>query len=260
MKVVATWPVLGAKSNFPMALDEAHHRLFVGCRRPSKVLVFDTATGRASGSFDIVGDTDNLFYDAARKRLYMSGGEGYLDVFQEQDVNRFARIAHVATAAGARTSLFVPEQNRLYLAVPAEAHKGGGPRLPDAMTRRLLDANGVQKFVRKSAGVGTSSSSRSHRVDQEHFVTLLVLHFLVTRRFEAGSDRLHHRAGPRYQGLGFESQRSPTEAAACWPAAGGISWPARRRSQAQSTAARSTPDRRTSPRKAKGSRRCPMAD
>jgi len=122
MKVIATWPVVGAKSNFPMALDEANHRVFVGCRRPTRVLVYDTITGKESGSFEIVGDTDDLFYDAARRRLYVSGGEGYLDVFQERDAIGFVRIAHVGTAAGARTSLFVPEQARLYLAVP---HRGG---------------------------------------------------------------------------------------------------------------------------------------
>jgi DNA-binding beta-propeller fold protein YncE len=121
MKVVATWPVVAATSNYPMALDEANHRIFVGCRRPAKVLVYDTTTGKESSSFDIVGDTDDLFYDAARKRLYVSGGEGYIDVFQEQDGGRFTRVAHTATAAGARTSLFVPDQSRLYLAVP---HRG----------------------------------------------------------------------------------------------------------------------------------------
>jgi hypothetical protein len=121
MKVVATWPVVTAKSNFPMALDEANHRVFVGCRRPAKALMYDSATGKELTSFDIVGDTDDLFYDASKKRLYVSGGEGYLDVFQEQEANRFARSAHIATAAGARTSLFVAEQARLYLAVP---HRG----------------------------------------------------------------------------------------------------------------------------------------
>ena len=121
LKVTATWPVTTAKANFPMALDEANHRLFIGCRRPAKILVFDTTTGHESGSFDIVGDTDDLFYDAARKRIYVTGGEGYLDVFQEADANHFTRIAHLATAAGARTSLFVPEFARLYLAVP---HRG----------------------------------------------------------------------------------------------------------------------------------------
>jgi DNA-binding beta-propeller fold protein YncE len=122
MKVIATWPVTSAKANYPMALDEANHRLFAGCRRPAKALIFDTNTGKETGSFGIVGDTDDLFYDAARRRLYVSGGEGYLDVFQEQDANHFTRVAHIATAAGARTSLFVPELSRLYLAVP---HRGG---------------------------------------------------------------------------------------------------------------------------------------
>jgi DNA-binding beta-propeller fold protein YncE len=121
MKVTGTWPLTTAKANFPMALDEANHRVFVGCRRPARVLIYDTTTGQEGGSFDIVGDTDDLWYDAARKRLYVSGGEGFIDVFQEQEVGRFDRMAHVATAAGARTSLFAADQNRLYLAVP---HRG----------------------------------------------------------------------------------------------------------------------------------------
>ena len=121
MKVVATWPVTSATANYPMALDEANHRLFIGCRRPAKVLVFDTVTAKQVASFDIVGDTDGLFYDAARKRLYISGGDGFIDVFQNSEANSFARVAHIATAAGARTSLFVPDLDRLFLAV---AHRG----------------------------------------------------------------------------------------------------------------------------------------
>jgi len=121
MKVIATWRVSTAAANFPMALDEANHRLFIGCRRPAKVLVFDTRDGRQVSAFEIVGDTDDLFYDAARKRLYVSGGDGFVDVIEEHTPNGFQRIAHVATAAGARTGLFVTEQNRFYLAVP---HRG----------------------------------------------------------------------------------------------------------------------------------------
>jgi DNA-binding beta-propeller fold protein YncE len=120
LKVTATWPVTTARANFPMALDETNHRLFVGCRRPARVLMYDTVTGKEAGAFDIVGDTDDLWYDAPRKRLYVSGGEGFIDVLQ-QDASRFVRVARVATAAGARTSLFAPEQSRLYLAVP---HRG----------------------------------------------------------------------------------------------------------------------------------------
>src|SRR6266540_230974 len=132
MKVITTWPVVGAKSNFPMALDEANHRVFVGCRQPAKVLVYDTTTGKESGSFDTVGDTDDLFYDAARKRVYVSGGEGYLDVFQQGEAGRFSRLAHVATAAGARTALFVPEQARLYLAVPHRGNQKAEIRIYEA--------------------------------------------------------------------------------------------------------------------------------
>jgi DNA-binding beta-propeller fold protein YncE len=122
MKVVATWPVKGAAANFPMALDEANHRLFVGCRRPARVLVYDTGSGTEVSSFDIVGDTDDLFYDVERRRLYVTGGEGFIDVFDAAAGSAYRRIARVPTAPGARTSLFVPELHRLYLAVP---HRGG---------------------------------------------------------------------------------------------------------------------------------------
>lgn len=121
MTVTASWPVASARSNFPMALNEAAHRLYVGCRRPAKMLVYDTTDGREVGSAEIVGDTDDLFYDSSRKRLYVTGGEGYVDVLQTEDATRFSRIERVPTASGARTSLFVPEQGRLYVAVP---HRG----------------------------------------------------------------------------------------------------------------------------------------
>jgi DNA-binding beta-propeller fold protein YncE len=121
LKALTTWPVVGAQANYPMALDEANHRLFVGCRRPAKVLIYDTMAGKLVGSTDIVGDTDDLFYDAARKRLYVSGGEGFIDVLQQSDPDHLTRLAQIPTAAGARTALFVPDQNRLYLAVP---HRG----------------------------------------------------------------------------------------------------------------------------------------
>ena len=121
MKVTSTWPIAAARANYPMSLDEANHRVFIGCRRPARVLVLDTGSGKEISSFEIVGDTDDLFYDAARKRLYVSGGDGFIDAVQDQGANTFSRIAHIPTGAGARTSLFVADQGRLYLAVP---HRG----------------------------------------------------------------------------------------------------------------------------------------
>jgi DNA-binding beta-propeller fold protein YncE len=118
MKVITDWPMTGASSNYPMALDEAGHRLFVGCRRPAKVLVYDTQSGKVVGSADTVGDTDDLFYDASLARLYVIGGEGFVDVFQARAGEKLTRAVHLPIASGARTGLFVPEQRRLYLAVP----------------------------------------------------------------------------------------------------------------------------------------------
>ena len=131
MKALSTWHVAGAGACFPMALDEVNHRLFIGCRRPAKAMVFDTSNGREVSSFEIVGDTDDLFYDAVRKRLYISGGEGFIDVIEEQRPNSFTRIAHVPTASGARTGLFVADQDRFYLAVPRRDNQRAEIRVYD---------------------------------------------------------------------------------------------------------------------------------
>jgi DNA-binding beta-propeller fold protein YncE len=119
--VIATWPVAEARANYPMALDERHHRLLVGCRSPSRLLVYDTDTGRPVTALDIVGDTDDLFYDPATQRIYVAGGAGFITVIQQQDADHYRTIQKLATAAGARTALFVPELRRLFLAVP---HRG----------------------------------------------------------------------------------------------------------------------------------------
>jgi hypothetical protein len=115
------WPVTSALKNYPMALDEAHHRLLIGCRAPARMLAIDTETGKQTASVEIVGDTDDLFYDAARSRVYVIGGEGFVDVFEQKDADHYGRIAHLATAPGARTGLFVPDWGNLFVAVP---HRG----------------------------------------------------------------------------------------------------------------------------------------
>ena len=114
--VVASWTTDGAQENFPMALDEGDHRLFIVCRSPAVLLVLDLQTGSIIAKLPTVADSDDVFYDQARKRLYVSGGEGAVDVYQQQDRDHYARIAHVATASGARTSLFVPEFSLLFVA------------------------------------------------------------------------------------------------------------------------------------------------
>jgi len=118
--VVARWPAT-PRGNYPMALDEPTHRLFVGHRQPAMMVVYDTASGKAVKTSPVVGDVDDLFYDSGRKRLYVIGGDGYVDVLQRDAGDGFKRTARIGTSNGARTGLFVPEQNRLYVAVP---HRG----------------------------------------------------------------------------------------------------------------------------------------
>ena len=120
-KVVGKWPVTSALKNYPMALDEPRHRLLVGCREPARLLVIDTQTGRQTASVEIVGDTDDLFYDAATGRVYVIGGGGAVDVLEQQNADRYIRIRRIQTAPGARTGLFVADWSKLFVAVP---HRG----------------------------------------------------------------------------------------------------------------------------------------
>ncbi len=116
--VAATWPMEDFKANFPMALDEADHRLFVGCRNPARLVVFDTESGRRVADVAISGDIDDLFYDAARRRLYASCGEGFIDIIAQLEIDRYERREQIPTSPGARTAFFSPERGEFYLAVP----------------------------------------------------------------------------------------------------------------------------------------------
>jgi DNA-binding beta-propeller fold protein YncE len=116
--VLSTTTLRSVAGNYPMALDEAGHRLFVGTRKPARVVVVDPRDGQVLASFACVGDADDLFYDAGRSRLYVTGGEGFADAFDAAEGGRYLQLAHVATAPGARTSLWVPQLRRLYVAAP----------------------------------------------------------------------------------------------------------------------------------------------
>jgi len=119
--VITIWPLSGVTANFPMALDESHHRLFVGTRAPTRLLVIDTESGHTITSLESVGDVDDIFYDAKRQRIYLSGGEGFLQVFEQITPDKYQSLIKLPTAPGARTSLFVPELHQLFIAVP---HRG----------------------------------------------------------------------------------------------------------------------------------------
>jgi len=124
--ILARWPV-SAKNNFPMSLDEAHHRLFVGTWTPPRLIVFDTETGKEAASLElgekgvvkknIVGITDDLFYDSARSRVYVLNALGSIDVFQQKDPDHYDLIASIPTPLDSKTGLFVPDLGKLFVGV-----------------------------------------------------------------------------------------------------------------------------------------------
>ncbi len=120
---IAEWAVPGSCSNFPMALDEDGNHLFIGCRHPARVLVLDAGSGNQVAEFPVAGDADDVYFDSVRQRIYVSCGAGVLQVFQQTAARSFPSLGTVPTGSGARTSLFVPEHSRLYVAVPQAGQK-----------------------------------------------------------------------------------------------------------------------------------------
>jgi DNA-binding beta-propeller fold protein YncE len=116
-KQIANWPMSKA-GNFAMAVDRNRGRLLVAFRGPPELAVFDTTGGKPVAASETCGDVDDLFVDSKRDRVYVSCGAGYLDVFDSRGAS-YKRIARIPTAAGARTSLFVPEMDRLLVAARA---------------------------------------------------------------------------------------------------------------------------------------------
>jgi len=107
-----------ARGNFPMAIDAQSHRVLVVFRSPARLLSFNTSTGQRDTTIETCRDADDVFVDARRQRVYVSCGEGAIDIF-ERSGSGYIRIARIPTVSGARTALFVPANDRLYLAVRA---------------------------------------------------------------------------------------------------------------------------------------------
>ena len=124
---ISRWPIT-LQMNFPMALNEADRRLFVGTRAPARLAVFDTSSGHRGAALPCVLDTDDLYYDAARKRIYVAGGEGFISVFHQKDADHYHLLAKVPSALGARTAGYFGKgrkaADRFFLAVPARAGRG----------------------------------------------------------------------------------------------------------------------------------------
>jgi len=120
--VTQTWPITVAKENVPMQYDEATHRLFVVTRKPSKLVVVNTDTGKEVANLTVADYVDDLSYDAAHHRLYApaGGGDGAITVVEQRSADDYQVIATIPTKPGAKTARLVPELNRYFVGVPAK--------------------------------------------------------------------------------------------------------------------------------------------
>jgi DNA-binding beta-propeller fold protein YncE len=137
-KTVAHWPV-SCPDNFPMALDEAHHRVIVACRAPSALAVFDTQTGKQVALVPIDPGlfSDDIFYDQSKSRIYVvartaagndprAPGPGVLEVLQQKDPDHYDKIGTQPTGFGAQTGFFVPAWGKLFVATRRQQGGPGG--------------------------------------------------------------------------------------------------------------------------------------
>jgi DNA-binding beta-propeller fold protein YncE len=143
--VLATWPITGGPEPHAMALDAAHHRLFIGSRvkpghlyKPGKMVVMDADTGKVIDALDSEGGADEVVYDPADHRIYLTGTTGFVDVFKEMDADHYQLLGKVPTGAIAKTSLLVPELKRFYAVVPK--HIILTPPIPESKEATIEEA------------------------------------------------------------------------------------------------------------------------
>jgi hypothetical protein len=117
---ISAWSTGALRANFPLAVDEEHHQVLTIFRHPAKLVTYDEQDGHPLKPIDTCADSDDVFVDSMRHRVYVSCGEGFVDVLAQR-ANEYQRIAHILTVAGARTSLFIPELDRFTLAVRTTA-------------------------------------------------------------------------------------------------------------------------------------------
>jgi DNA-binding beta-propeller fold protein YncE len=124
--VLGKWGLGASFANYPMALDSANQRLFVGCRLPARLVILDTTSGRTVNTLPTVGDADDVFYDTTRRLVYVIGGEGAVEILRQRDPDHYERAARISTAPGARTGFFLQNSSRLYVAVPHRGAQSAG--------------------------------------------------------------------------------------------------------------------------------------
>lgn len=110
-----------------LAIDQDHHRLFGGTRNPPSLLVFDTGSGKQIAQLEGVAGIDDLWYDAAHKRIYATGGRdvgaGFVYVYGQTDPDHYELLGKITSEPNAQTSIWVPQFNRLYVSASSSGSR-----------------------------------------------------------------------------------------------------------------------------------------
>jgi DNA-binding beta-propeller fold protein YncE len=120
---VTKWPLKDLRGNYAMALNEEDHRVFTISRKLPMVVVFNTETGAEVARMPAAGESDDVFFDDSRKRIYVIGAEGSISVFQQDDPDHYSLLATVPTGIGIRTGFFYAKRDRFYVGVPAKGNE-----------------------------------------------------------------------------------------------------------------------------------------
>jgi hypothetical protein len=118
---------VSSQRNGDGAIDDSAHRLFLGTHTPPRMIVMDSRTGKEIASLSTVEGMDGVFFDAARRRIYVSGGRenatGNVIIYQQENAEQYQTLATIPTSAGAGTSFWSPELNRYYVAAPSSGQE-----------------------------------------------------------------------------------------------------------------------------------------
>jgi len=117
-ELISTWNTGELRSNFPLAIDTINHVIFIGYRKPAKLVSLDGVSGNTLAIGDLVNDTDDIFFDERENKIYASGGGGFITIYQWEKPE-IKQIAKIYTRDGARTSLLVPSLKLFILAARA---------------------------------------------------------------------------------------------------------------------------------------------
>ena len=159
---IGTWSTTGLQANYPLALDSTNRRVFAVFRHPARMEAFDTSDGKRLGGVDACGDADDVFVDAKRERIYVVCGEGSVDSYASG--KGFLRVDRLPTRRGSRTGLYLPDIDRLAIAIRAAGNQSAAVwllRPTSTPTASAMDSPSEAGPDRGSVRVGVFEPTRA---------------------------------------------------------------------------------------------------